>query len=155
LSGFGSGQLTPTKHLGLRLVLCYKPMQYKLRFEKGCCRHAYRIPLLLAKDGVIAMRPFRIGGWATLLALLIAGIGRAQEEPVCVEGSSERRGQVGCSIVENRPLPGRLKEPVFWHIDQFDSAELAKANIGPSSIAFEAHGNWWLMSVGPENDEHH
>jgi quercetin dioxygenase-like cupin family protein len=44
---------------------------------------------------------------------------------------------------------------VFWHIDRFDSAEPAEAGAGPSSIAFQAHGAWWLMSVGPESEDHH
>ena len=92
--------------------------------------------------------------WASLVVLLLAGIARAQEEPVCVEKSPERRGQIGCSIVEKKQLPSNLKEPVFWHVDQFDSAERAKAGIGPSSIAFEAHGDWWLMSIGPESNDH-
>lgn len=94
-------------------------------------------------------------GSAALVVLLLAGTGRAQEEPVCVADSPERRGEIGCSIVETKPLPGILKEPVFWHIDQFDSAEGAKAGIRVSSVAFKAHGTWWLMSVGPESNDHH
>lgn len=79
----------------------------------------------------------------------------AQEEPFCVENSPERRGEIGCSIVENNPLPTNLKEPAFWHIDRFENGEVARAAVGPASIAFEAHGAWWLMSVGPESDNHH
>jgi quercetin dioxygenase-like cupin family protein len=74
---------------------------------------------------------------------------------MCVENSPERHGEIGCSIVERKPLPATLKEPVFWHIDRFDSAAGAQAGVGPSSVAFEAHGAWWLMSVGPESDDHH
>ena len=74
---------------------------------------------------------------------------------MCIENSPERRGESGCSIVENKPLPSTLKEPAFWHIDEFDSADRAKAGVGPSSIAFEAHGAWWLMSVGPDSIDHH
>ena len=95
-------------------------------------------------------------GWIPVLLLLVARIASAQqEEPVCVENSPERHGEIGCSIVERKPLPTTLKEPVFWHIDRFDSPERAQAAVGPSSIAFEAHGSWWLMSVGPESDDHH
>src|SRR5215472_2759524 len=101
------------------------------------------------------MKPFRLSGWLLFSALLLVSPGRAQEEPVCVENSPERHGAIGCSIVEKKPLPDMLKEPVFWHIDQFDSAEPAKAAIGVSSIAFGAHGAWWLMSVGPESSDHH
>jgi quercetin dioxygenase-like cupin family protein len=101
------------------------------------------------------MNLFCVSGWAALVILLLAGTGRAQEEPVCVADSPERRGDIGCSIVETKPLPGIPKEPVFWHIDQFDSAESAKKDVGTSSIAFGAHGTWWLMSVGPESIDHH
>jgi quercetin dioxygenase-like cupin family protein len=101
------------------------------------------------------MAPLRLRGWVVSVVLLLAAMARAQEEPICVENSPERRGEIGCSIVEKKPLLGILKEPVFWHIDQFDSAERARAGIGPSSIAFEAHDAWWLMSVGPKSDDHH
>jgi len=93
--------------------------------------------------------------FVVFVVLLLTGISRAQEEPVCVENSPERRGEIGCSIVEKKPLPATLKEPAFWHIDQFDSPDRARAAVGPSSIAFEAHGVWWLMSVGPETNDHH
>src|SRR5689334_19497779 len=95
-------------------------------------------------------------GLIPVLLLLLGAIASAQqEEPVCVENSPERQGEMGCSIVERKPLPATLKEPVFWHIDRFDSAERARQDVGPSSIAFQAHGAWWLMSVGPESDDHH
>ncbi|HUA15617.1 MAG TPA: cupin domain-containing protein [Verrucomicrobiae bacterium] len=101
------------------------------------------------------MKSLRIRGSIVFLILTLTGIGQTQEEPVCVENSPERRGEIGCSIVEKKPLPVTLKEPAFWHIDQFDSAKDAQAGAGPSSIAFEAHGAWWLMSVGPESNDHH
>jgi len=97
----------------------------------------------------------RTSEFVIFVVLLITGICRAQEEPVCVENSPERRGEIGCSIVEKKPLPATLKEPAFWHIDQFDSADRAQAGVGPSSIAFEADGAWWLMTVGPESNDHH
>jgi hypothetical protein len=50
---------------------------------------------------------------AIVLLLGVAKVGWAQEEPVCVENSPERRGEIGCSIVEKKPLPANLKEPVF------------------------------------------
>ena len=90
-----------------------------------------------------------------VICLLATAIGWTQEEPVCVENSPERRGEIGCSIVERKPLPVTLREPVFWHIDRFESAEPAQSGVGPSSIAFQAHGAWWLMSVGPESEDHH
>ena len=101
------------------------------------------------------MRTLRILGSVVFVVLLLVGMSHAQEEPVCVENSPERRGEIGCSIVERKPLPATVKEPAYWHIDQFDTAEHAQAGLGPSSIAFEAHGAWWLMSVGPKSSDHH
>ena len=101
------------------------------------------------------MRAFRAPEFIIFVIVLLTGISRAQEEPVCVENSPERRGEIGCSIVERKQLPATLKEPAFWHIDQFDSADRAQAGVGPSSIAFEADGAWWLMTVGPESNDHH
>src|SRR5215510_13235129 len=62
----------------------------------------------------------------------------------CVENSPERRGEIGCSIIEDKLLPEGLKEPLFWHIDRFDSAEHARKAVGPASVAFEADGTSWL-----------
>ena len=90
-----------------------------------------------------------------LFLVLVNQVVKAQEEPLCVENSPERRGGVGCSIVEKKPLPADFKEPAFWHIDRFDSGDRAQAGVGPPSIAFDAHGSWWLMSVGPESQDHH
>ena len=90
--------------------------------------------------------------------LLLVGVTKtasAQEEPRCVENSPERRGEFGCSFIENKPLPGDLKIPLFWHIDRFETGERARAAVGPASIAFEAHGTWWLMTVESQTDAHH
>lgn len=92
---------------------------------------------------------------ASIFLLAIAETALAQEEPACAENSPERRGEIGCSIVENKPLPAYLGEPVFWHIDRFESGERARAGIGPASVAFEAHGAWWLMSIEPGGGAHH
>lgn len=88
------------------------------------------------------------------LPLIPLGL-QAQEEPLCIENSPERRGEIGCSIVDTKLLPENLKEPIFWHIDRFDNGERARAGVGPTSIAFEAHGAWWLMSVEGESQGHH
>jgi quercetin dioxygenase-like cupin family protein len=91
-----------------------------------------------------------------LLAVMLASRSmRAQEEPLCVENSPERRGEIGCSVIETKLLPPDLKEPVFWHIDRFENGDLARRAIGPNSMAFEAHGAWWLMSVEGESNDHH
>src|SRR5882672_5196260 len=90
-----------------------------------------------------------------LVSLLTANMAVAQQAPLCVENSPERRGEVGCSIIENKPLPDDLKEPLFWHIDRFDSAERARTAVGPASVAFEADGTSWLMTLESQTSDHH
>lgn len=87
--------------------------------------------------------------------LLVASTASAQEEPPCVENSPERRGEIGCSLVENKPLPANLTEPLFWHIDRYATGARARAAVGAASIAFEAHGAWWLLSIESLVDDRH
>lgn len=104
---------------------------------------------------VLSLSLWTYGHTASLLAfvLLFACFGRRvkppqedslREEPLCVENSPKRRGEFGCSIVQIKELPSDLRTPVFWHIDRFDQGQPTGAAIGPRSMAFEAHGSWWL-----------
>ena len=93
-------------------------------------------------------------GAMMLLSLLTPGIADAQLAPVCVENSPERRGEVGCSVIESKLLPDTLEEPLFWHIDRFASLELARTALGVASIALEAGGTAWLLSIEPQASDH-
>jgi len=90
-----------------------------------------------------------------LLSLLTPSTAAGQLMSTCVENSPERRGQLGCSIIENKPLPDSLKEPVYWHIDRFDSATRGRTAVGPASVAFEADGKSWLMTIESTTSDHH
>jgi quercetin dioxygenase-like cupin family protein len=90
-----------------------------------------------------------------VLSLLTANMAAAQLMATCVENSPERRGELGCSIIQNKLLPDGLKEPLFWHIDRFDSAERARTAVGPASVAFEAVGTSWLMTIESQPSDHH
>jgi len=86
----------------------------------------------------------------------IRNVACAELEPKCVENSPERHGDFGCSYIADQALAGPLKEPLFWHIDRFDSGEHANAAAGPNSVAFQAHGVWWLMTIeSSEAKDHH
>ena len=89
------------------------------------------------------------------LVALNANLTEAQLMTTCAEGSPERRGEFGCSIVESKLLPADLKEPLFWHIDRFDSLERARAAVNPASVAFEAAGTAWLMTIEAQPSDHH
>ena len=90
-----------------------------------------------------------------LVSVLTATTAAAQPMSTCVENSPERRGEIGCSIIESKVLPDGLKEPLFWHIDRFESLERARTAVGAASIAFEAAGTSWLMTIESQTSNHH
>ena len=92
-----------------------------------------------------------------LIIFAVCGLATAAQRPSvkCTENSPERRGEVGCTILANRPLLGPLTKPVYWHIDRFDSIEAAKKAAGPNGVAAEAHGSVWLMTVETQTEAHH
>ncbi len=94
---------------------------------------------------------------AILLILVVCTVAAAQERPPvkCIEDSPERRGEEGCTILENRPLLGSLNKPVYWHIDRFDSLEAAKKAAGPDGVAAQAHASVWLMTVEAKTTKKH
>ena len=79
----------------------------------------------------------------------------AQLAPRCTENSPERRGGVGCSVVEIKELPVDLNRPLFWHIDRFDSLGHARSAVGPVSIALDAAGTSWLLTFESDTSQHH
>lgn len=92
-----------------------------------------------------------------LAALAMAASANAADRPPvkCVADSQERKGEEGCSILASRPLVGSTDKPLYWHIDRFDSLDAAKNAAGPDSVAAEAHGFVWLMTVEHQTEEHH
>lgn len=73
----------------------------------------------------------------------------------CMENSPERRGEEGCSILTDRPLVGSLTKTIYWHIDRFESLEATIKAAGPNSVATEAHGSFWLLTVETRAEDHH
>jgi hypothetical protein len=82
---------------------------------------------------------------SALAFFVIHGVAFAELEPKCVENSPERHGEFGCTYIADKPLPGPLEEPLFWHIDRLNSGESASAAAGPSSVAFEARRSLALL----------
>ncbi|HTI43302.1 MAG TPA: cupin domain-containing protein [Vicinamibacterales bacterium] len=96
---------------------------------------------------------------ASVIALAIVSMSAkpaaAQLMSTCVENSPERRGEIGCSVIPGKVLPDGLTDPVFWHIDRFDTSETARAAVGPASVAFDAAGTSWLMTIESQTSDHH
>ena len=94
---------------------------------------------------------------ALVLIVIASAVGVATQasDPVrCIPDSPERRGGTGCSIVGHKTVSLDSRETLYWHIDRFTSADLAKAAATPSSVAFEAHGSAWLTTVEPHTANH-
>jgi hypothetical protein len=89
-----------------------------------------------------------------VLWMLTPSTAAAELMSTCAPDSPERRGGIGCSIIESKPLPEGLTAPVFCHIDRFDSLDAARAAVGPASIAFDAGGTSWLMTIESETSNH-
>ena len=92
---------------------------------------------------------------AAVLSMLTANLAAAQLMTTCAQDSPERRGELGCTIIASAALPDGLKEPLFWHIDRFASLERARAAAGAASVAFDAAGTSWLMTIESQIAEHH
>jgi quercetin dioxygenase-like cupin family protein len=97
----------------------------------------------------------RMAGVLAVLSVLTPTIAAAQLMSTCAPDSPERRGEIGCTVLQTKPLPEGLTEPVFWHIDRFDSPDRARAAVGPASIAVDAAGVWWLMTIERDTSDHH
>lgn len=90
-----------------------------------------------------------------ILATLRADVAGTQLMTTCTENSPERRGELGCSIIESKLLPPDLQEPLFWHIDRFESLARARAAVTAKSVAFDAAGTAWLMTIEADPSNHH
>jgi quercetin dioxygenase-like cupin family protein len=94
-------------------------------------------------------------GLAAVLSILTPNTAAAQLMSTCAPESPERRGEIGCTVFQTKPLPDGVTEPAFWHIDRFDSADRARGAVGPMSVAFDAAGVWWLMTIERDTTDHH
>ena len=101
------------------------------------------------------MRQAYLSSALLAVSLLTPPLASAQLMSTCVENSPERRGESGCSIIASKVLPEGLREPIYWHIDRFDSGERARGAETPASVAFEAAGAWWLTTIEAQTADHH
>lgn len=73
----------------------------------------------------------------------------------CMENSPERRGEEGCTILTTQLLAGSLPKELYWHLDRFNSLDAATKAAGPNGVAVEAHGFFWLLTVGGPDEFNH
>ena len=73
----------------------------------------------------------------------------------CAERSPERQGELGCTVLEDKLMPAGLTGPLLWHIDRFATLERARVAVSATSIAMEAGGIAWLMTLEASASNHH
>lgn len=87
-----------------------------------------------------------------IVALVEAG---ARPPVKCTVNSPERQGKEGCSILASRPLVASAAQPLYWHLDRFETLSEAEKAAGPDGVAAEAHGSVWLMTIEHQTNHHH
>lgn len=73
----------------------------------------------------------------------------------CADRSPERQGELGCTVLEDKLMPAGLAGPLLWHIDRFETLERARAAVSATSIAVEAGGIAWLLTIEGSAANHH
>ena len=88
------------------------------------------------------------------ISLLAPMPAAAQLMSTCTSKPPARHAEFGCAVLETKILPKRLRAPVFWHIDRFDTERAARTAVGEAGVAFEDAGIWWLMTIETETSNH-
>jgi quercetin dioxygenase-like cupin family protein len=70
----------------------------------------------------------------------------APDQPTCVP-IAQRVREVGCWIIVDEPVAGRLPDPAFWHLDTFPTRAAAEAARRPGGAVIDALGKVWLMTI--------
>ena len=72
----------------------------------------------------------------------------------CGEQPPPQWGEFGRGTIQRKVLPESLREPLFWHIDRFESGDATRAAVGGASVAFGDAGTWWLMTIESQPWDH-
>ena len=102
----------------------------------------------------VLLKPFLVVAVVLLLALK-ADTTAAQLMSTCAPSSPERQGELGCTVLEDKLMPAGLTGPLLWHIDRFDTLDRARAAVSAASVAIEAAGIAWLMTIEASASDHH
>jgi hypothetical protein len=92
-------------------------------------------------------RPAAIG----MLVLLASASVWAQMPGRCEVPVSERKGDIGCYVLEIQPLGPLPDMPLFWHLYVFPSRAAAEAAKAPRRSIVESFGKIWLFSIASQD----
>jgi hypothetical protein len=79
-----------------------------------------------------------------------ASVGAAQEEGTggrCVPRAERGERKLGCFVMAREEIGALPPSEIYWHIDVFPDLVSAETAAGPRSVAVEAFGEYWLLTV--------
>lgn len=65
----------------------------------------------------------------------------------CVPLAERGDRKLGCYVIARERIGALPAGEVYWHIDTFADLAAAKTGAGPRSVAVEAFGEYWLLTV--------
>jgi quercetin dioxygenase-like cupin family protein len=92
----------------------------------------------------------------TMVAIHLEGAASAQAANAvnfprgCDTPVSERKVEAGCYTTAESILGVLPSGPLFWHLDEFPSREMAEMARGPRGTVTESFGKHWLFTIAEE-----
>jgi hypothetical protein len=96
---------------------------------------------------LLATTALALSAWAPVTAIVGAA---AQEEGTggrCVPVAERGERKLGCYVIAREQIGALQSGAVHWHIDTFPNLAAAEAAAGPRSVAVEAFGGFWLLTI--------
>ena len=86
------------------------------------------------------------GRYAAILALSVFGAGLLSPST----GAAQTAPKFVIKPVAEKKLPQLPAGPLYWRVENFPTLAAAQATEGPTSMAFEARSQAWLVTLGPK-----
>jgi hypothetical protein len=96
---------------------------------------------------LLATTTLALGIWAPAAAIVGAA---AEEEGTggrCVPVAERGERTLGCYVIAREQIGALPSGDVYWHIDAFPDLATAEMAAGPRSVAAEAFGESWLLTI--------
>ncbi len=68
----------------------------------------------------------------------------------CETPAADRKADIGCYTTASADLGALPREPLFWHLDRFETRAAAEASRGPRGVVVESHHRQWLFTIAAE-----
>lgn len=85
--------------------------------------------------------------WIALTCLIVTLTpGQEVVAQIC-KPVSQRTGELGCWITANAAMGQLPQQPIFWHLDTYETRAEADAAKGPRGTVVESLGKVWLLTI--------